>query len=420
MRLVLIAAVTAIVMSILLAAPCRSEEASGEKVLTVRVEFPLKTPRSRDPVLGGARDRVYFSVTIPAGVKTVRGAICNPFSKDAPVSRHWLAACRHWQFAYVQTDFDGVKQDEFPLLKTALTELAKLSGHPGVERLPLCFIGMSRGGGMSMQLAELFPDRTIASAPVCLEVGPTTAATRAIPVMTIFGERDGSQMERLLTKLPAARQHDALWAIAPQWNRKHEFGQANNLLFVFFDDVIARRLPITASGATTTGDAKSAALRDTPSSEGWLGFPSTWGKDGRLATVRPAKGLNTKENNGQESAGDASQACWLPSQRVAAVWQAFVSATKDVSISEPAGLGDGQTFVEQSASKPIVVKAALAAQVKPQRVELWDAHERLTERTQGPWTFEVPLKPGIHSLIVVVREADKPRTSRPHTIVVTK
>src|SRR4051794_19183046 len=103
---------------------------SAAEDLVVRTEFALKTPRSRDPVLGGSREKVFFQVWIPSGVKTIRGAVCNPFSRDEPVGKHWQAACRHWQFAYLQTDLDGVKKEDFALLKPALAELAKKSGHP--------------------------------------------------------------------------------------------------------------------------------------------------------------------------------------------------------------------------------------------------------------------------------------------------
>ena len=41
----------------------------------------------------------------------------------------------------MQVDFDAVKKDEFTLLATALTELAKKTGHPELEHLPLCFTG---------------------------------------------------------------------------------------------------------------------------------------------------------------------------------------------------------------------------------------------------------------------------------------
>jgi hypothetical protein len=370
-----------------------------------RVEYKLKTPRGRDPVLGGARDQAFFSVWIPPDVKTVRGAVCNPFSKDEGVSQHWQAACQLWRFAYVQTDFDAVKKDEFGLLKKALDELAQKSGHPELAHMPLCFTGMSRGGGMSMQLAELMPQRTLACVPVCLEVGPGSDATRRIPVLTVFGEKDGSQMTKLLTKLPLERKQDARWSIAVQWGRGHQFGQANNLSFVFLDDAIARRLP------REVDVRKPVALNDIPLEDGWLGDPASWAKDGKRPTIQPWKDFK----------GERAQACWFPSQRTAAVWQAFVAGTKDVVISDPAGLGDGQKFVAHAAARPIAVKIVVAAKRKPAKVVLWDAHERLAERTEAPWTFTISLKAGIHSLFATVEEDGQPiRTSRPQTIVVAQ
>lgn len=374
----------------------------GEDIV-VRTELPLKTPRSRDPVLGGARDKVFFSVWIPAGVKTVRSAMCNPFSRDEGVGKHWKAMCRHWKFAYVQTDFDAVKKEEFSLLTTALVELAAKSGHPEIARMPLCFTGMSRGGGMSMQLGELMPERTIASVPVCLEVGPASDATRKIPVLTVFGEKDGSQMAKLLAKLPIERKQGARWSIAVQWGRGHEFGQANNLSFVFLDDVIARRVP----QETTAG--KPVQLKDFPLEDGWLSDPASWGKDGRRPTIDGWKNFK----------GEREQACWLPSQRSAAVWQAFVRGSKEITISEPAGLGDGQKFVSHPAGAPIAVKVAVAAKLQATKIELWDAHQRLAERASAPWDFEVSLKPGVHALFAIVEAGDFQRCSRPHTIVVT-
>jgi hypothetical protein len=381
-----------------LGAPLRAEPS---KDITARVEYTLKTARTRDPVLGGARDKVFVSVWIPAGVKTVRGGICNPFSKGDDVGKHWQAACRHWQFAYVQVDFDAVKKEEFTLLATGLTDLAKKTGHPELEHLPLCFTGMSRGGGMSMQLAELMPQRTIACAPVCLEVGPGSDATRRVPVMTVFGEKDGSQMKLLLDKLPAERKLGARFGIAVQWNRNHEFARANNLSFVFFDDVISRRLP-----NPPVAD-KPTPLADISLEEGWLGDVGTWAKDGKIPTIAAWKDFK----------GDRDAACWFPSQRSAAVWQAFVGASKDVTINEPPGLGDGQPFVLHSARKPVTVKLTFPDGAMPERVELWDADQRLAEKAEAPWTFEVSLKPGIHALTATVEGGGR-RTSRPHTIVV--
>ncbi len=396
-------AVFVAVMNLVVAVSSAADPTTPDRDIVVRTELSLKTPRSRDPVLGGSREKVFFQIWIPAGVTTVRGAICNPFSKDEPVSKHWQAACRHWKFAYLQADFDGVKKDDFPLLPTALIELAKQSGHPEIEHMPFCWTGMSRGGGMSMQFSELMPERTIASVPVCLEVGPASEATRRIPVLTVFGEKDGSQMEKLLGKLPAERNLDARWSIAVQWGRKHEFGQANNLSFVFLDDVIARRLP-----ADTSAD-KPLALNAFPLEEGWIGDQSTWSKDG----TRPAI------HAWNDSPTERTQCCWLPSKRVAAAWQSFVAGTKEITINEPGGLGDGQKFELHPASQPVAVKLTVDGRLKPARVELWDAEQRLAERTAEPWAFEASLKPGIHALFATVQGTDNSvRNSRLHTIVV--
>ena len=374
--------------------------ASAEDTVA-RVEFSLKTPRPRDPVLGGPRDKVAVSVWIPDGVKTVRGAMCDPFSKGDNVSAHWQALCRHWKFAYVQVDFDAVKKDEFVLLTKGLEDLAKKTGHPELAHMPLCFTGMSRGGGMSMQLAELMPERTLASVPVCLEVGPGSEATRRIPVLTVFGEKDGSQMAKLLTRLPLERKQSAHYAIAVQWGKGHEFFRANNLSFVFLDDVIAVRLPKEIDGA------KPVKLADIPLESGWLGDPATWGKDGRRPTISPWKDFK----------GEKEQACWLPTERSAAVWRAFVAGTNEVSIESPAGLGDKQKFSVQPAGQPIAVKVQVAAKLKPAKLILWDAHQRVAERTEAPWTFEVKLTPGVHSLYATAEEAGATRFSRPNTIV---
>lgn len=386
----------------LVAGPTHAAEDSRGTV--ARVEYTLKTPRSREPVLGGARDKVFVSVWIPSGVKTVCGALCNPFSKGDSVSTHWQAACKYWKFAYVQTDFDAVKKEEFTLLAKGLAELAKKTGHPELEYIPLCFTGMSRGGGMSMQMAELMPEQTLASVPVCLEVGPSSEAARRIPVLTIFGEKDGSQMSKLLTRLPVERKQDARYAIAVQWGRGHEFARANNLSFVFLDDVISLRLAKEADAA------KAGKLTEIPLEAGWLGDPSTWGKDGRRPTIAPQKDFK----------GVRDEACWFPTQRTAAVWQAFVAGSGDVILEQPAGLGDKQKFNVHAADKPLAVKVSVAAKLKPAKVELWDAHERLAQRTEAPWTFEVSLRPGIHSLFVTVEEAGQTRFSKPNTIVVSE
>ena len=100
----------ALLPSLCAAAVPADEPPAPAKDVAIRAEYTLKTPRPRDPVLGGSKEKVVVTVRITEGVKTVRGANCNPFSKDEPVGKHWQAACRHWGFADVRVDFDAVKK----------------------------------------------------------------------------------------------------------------------------------------------------------------------------------------------------------------------------------------------------------------------------------------------------------------------
>jgi hypothetical protein len=126
---------SAILMLLLAGTAHAGDGAKKKQGAELRVEYTLKTPRGRDPVLGGARDKAFVSVWIPEGVKTVRGAICNPFSKGDSVSAHWQAACRHWKFAYVQVDFDAVKKTS---LFSSRRDFPTLPGHRVIPSWSMC------------------------------------------------------------------------------------------------------------------------------------------------------------------------------------------------------------------------------------------------------------------------------------------
>lgn len=386
-----------------LAALLASPAAAPADDLLARVDVPLKKPRSRDSVLkGGSRDKVWVQVWIPDGVRVVRGLMCNPFSQDEPPDAHWRAACRAWGFGYVSINLDAVGRDDYDSLTKGLAELAKTTGHEELNHAPFCFLGMSRGGGMSVTLAEMHPARTIAAVPVCLPKAPATDEARRIPMLAIVGERDGSQLAGLTEKLPNLREKNIPYGGAVQWGRAHEFGQANNLSFVFLGDVIAKRV------GEPPEPGKPYELKPFPAEDGWLAGPVAWVKNQKDRPAPPAAPFAKFE-------GDTGKAVWLPTGRFAAVWQAFVAADRKVKVAEPAGLGDKQPFVLHPVGRPVKVRFAVDA---AKSVELWDADVKLASKDAGPWEFDAELKPGIHSLYAKVIDADGVRYSRPHTIVV--
>ncbi len=304
----------------------------------INLEAPLSKPKKMSERSEGAADKVPYAVWIPDGVPVLHGAMVNPFYVKAAGQKHWQEACRQWGFVVVGANYFGVSNTEFaPSLAAALKDAGAKSGHPELERASLLFAGMSAGAGMSTQFAAQMPERTIAVGPVCLEVGPKTPESRLIPTITIFGQKDGKQMEQLLTKLPAERAEHAQWGIAPQWGRGHEYARANNLVLPYFDRAVRQRLPRAGS---SDGDSKLVNLDE---AKGWLGDVDSW--QAPLATI----------GSFADYAGDKTKAAWLPDRYLAFCWRAFVAHKPALKITSPSGMGDGAAFDPFAADAPLAV-----------------------------------------------------------------
>lgn len=358
----------------------------------VRLETPKKdAKRSRE---GGA-DHAPFRIWIPEGVSPVRGLVFNPYYTKAVTQEHWQAACRLWGFGILAANFFGVKSAEFPaVIDKALDAFAEQGGRPELAKAKLCPVGMSAGAGMCTRIAEGMPDRVIAMGPVCLEVGPRGQESMPIPALTVFGERDGKQYEKLMAKLPEVRAQGGRFGIAVQWRRKHEFARANNLLMPLFDAAIRKRL----------GDP-GGPLKPYEEEEGWLGDVSSW-RDGP-ARIAPYA----------EFEGDKAGACWFPDARTAHAWRAFVTREPALVLEIPPGLGDGQPFILQRAEAPVAVKIKGSPEVEG-AIAVYGGADRLGELKDG--VLEVRFDtPGIYPLYLEARGADGAvLLSRPNTLVV--
>lgn len=374
-------------------------------IFTVKVK--LKTPKDgRDKRVSRPLDEVSCSMFVPAGVKVIRGAVFNPFYEPTVQQKHWRTAVGLWDFALIGTNFFRVRNDELgSTLLAELRQLAEASEHPEVEHLPLCVLGMSIGAGLTVRIAEALPERVIACGPVCLEVGPRDAASHGIPMITIFGERDGRQMEKLADKLPATRSEGAQWATAVQWRLRHDFARANNLIMPLFDRAIRHRYP---KGQTPLKGPVN--LQDYEEANGWIGDPATWRSQApHIAPVARFK-------------GNASKACWLPDADVAAVWQAFVVREPKLTIAAPKGFGDKQPFAPHPAGKPIAVRLQVASDLNAKKIDLYDGSRKIATLAGPPPQVTIEqLDPGVHALIAVATLDDgRLSLSRPNTILVVE
>ena len=358
----------------------------------VKLRVPKKdSKRSRE----GGLEHAPFRLWLPADVKTIRGVTFNPFYTKAVTQQHWQAACRQWGFGIMSANFFGVKSDEIPtMIDTALAAFAKESGHPELAQAKLCPLGMSSGAGMSTRIAEHLPGRVIAVGPVCLEVGPRDAKSMEIPMLTVFGDRDGKQYEKLMAKLPAARAQGGRFGIAPQWGRRHEFGRANNLLMPLFDAAIRVRL-----------GQPGEPLKPYAEADGWLGDISQWKEGG--STIAPFGKFT----------GDRAKAVWLPDAKTAYAWHAFVTFKPGLKLKSPPGLGDGQPFILRKVGEAIEVAVAGAPKMKTP-IEVWAGTEKLGTLAEGKLTVKFS-EPGFYPVYLkAVNDAGEVTRSRPNTLIV--
>lgn len=385
-------------VSVLLAIFCvQAVTCGGDTVLTTSVK--LKTPKKA--TRGDERlDSVTVSIRIPEGVKVLRGVIINPFYVNLVEREDYHEVARLWEFGLIGANFFGVKSDDYGALLSAMKEFAGKSGHKEIEHLPMVFNGFSAGSGMLMKMARMWLERVIACGPVGLEVGPDTPETRKIPVITIFGEKDMHQMEILTRKLGEQRKEGAMWAIAVNWGLRHEYANANDLVWPFFDQVIQYRLPRDESALN--GPVK---LRDYREEDGWLGDISTW--DSSFATIRAYKDYK----------GDKTQAAWFPNEYVARTWQAFVSRRPGLRITYPTSKAEEKTTLTAGTEFGIITNSTTSTEAK--EVEYFDGCHPLAKKTMGPNRVVVRgLESGVRALIALSTAGDKRVISKPVAVVV--
>jgi hypothetical protein len=380
----------ALALGLLLAHPVLGKDLYLETQVKLRVA-KKDEKRSKE----GGLEHVPFRIWLPDGVKTIRGVTFNPFYTKAVTQEHWQAACRHWGFGILAANFFGAKNDEIPtMIDTALAIFARESKHPELIKAKLCPLGMSSGAGMSTRIAEHLPDRVIAVGPVCLEVGPRDEKSMEIPMLTVFGDRDGKQYEKLMAKLPATRAQGGRFGIAPQWGRRHDFARANNLLMLLFDAAIRHRL-----------GKPGEPLRSFSEERGWLGDVSKW-KAGN-STIAPF----------MEYQGDKVKTCWLPDAKTAHAWQAFVTFKPKLKLKNPPGLGDGQPFILHKVDEWIEVEIAGSPRTKGP-IEVRSGAEQIGELKDGKLNVKFS-SPGFYPIFLqAIAEDGMTIMSRPNTLIV--
>ena len=296
--------------------------------------FSIEYPPSEQP--GELIYGVTYTVWIPEGVAKLRGVIVDQHGcgtgacqggATAAYDLHWQALARKWDCAllgpsYHQVDGQDCRKwcdprngSEKTFLK-ALTELGAKSQHPELDAVPWCLWGHSGGGFWASLMQTSHPNRIVAiwfrsgTAFATWEKGEIPkpeipASAYDIPMMLNPGvkERDHERFAGAWTgsmaMFEAYRAKNALVGFAPDPRTAHECGDSRYMAIPFFDECLALRLPEQGSATQT--------LRRIDKSQAWL-----------------APVLGDRAVAAAAFGGKLDQSVWLPSERVAKVWEEYV------------------------------------------------------------------------------------------------
>lgn len=290
-------------------------------------------------------------------------------------------------------------------VQAGIEALAKETGYPGLVNLPWVSQGMSFAGGHTAQAARLYPERTIAASPTHIGLaGWDSDDPRVLktPHLYVVGTHDTVHLKNALEEDAAARQKGALWGVAPLWWYYHSIGHTVSVSMPFFLDVMDLRLPEKFNAADGP-----VTLRDIKEEDGWLALNDT------IATNFPQV-VKWSEASEVQRRGDS---WWLPTQRVARVWQASSSdwprtviqfprfdATDGWSGPPPAGTLQHQMMADEPfhilASGPVgeSVKVEYYADLDPLKV---------LQTLRAPYLVQVEgMSAGVHNLYAITTWTD--------------
>jgi hypothetical protein len=299
--------------------------------------------------------------------------------------------------------------------RDVVRELAEFTGIRHLPNVPVMITGASFAGGHTAHAARAMPELTIAAAPVIIGMAGANTEDRAVlqvPHMHIYGSIDGRHMRDAEKWTPILRKGRALWANAPMWMVAHRQHKANALIYPFFLE--AMRLRVPAGADFTKGPVKLKTLKE---ADGWVGLTDTWRTNcPKVAPFRDYK-------------GDPGRAVWLPSEKAARVWQAFVSFDPRTVILFPTydgsetygGLPPRQWHNScMEADKPFEL-LAIGPLGKGLKVQYYSGTRRIRKLGGGNYRVRLEgLPPGLHSIYAVTEVDGRKEISRPVLVMFRK
>lgn len=302
-----------------------------------------------------------------------------------------------------------------PMYHEAVKRVAELSKVPQIANLPFLSTGASGAGGGASAVARKFAPFAVATSPTLIGTAGIEEVDKHhnIPFLFIVGSRDGGHLAQIKQAAPVCRARHALWGSAPMWMVYHHPHKQKALMYPYFVDVTAMRVP--ADHDFAKGPAKLNELKE---EDGYLGLIDTW--ETSFPQAVPFK----------QYKGDPANAVWLPNARVARAWQAFVSFNPRTVIHFPMFeghncIGQAQPYgwhnSHMAAKEPfeIVASGPVGEGLK---VEFYSDLQPLRVLKQpdkaNPYRLTVEgLAPGLHVLYAITTVDGRQEISRPVTVM---
>ena|SRR5579872_3942711 len=269
---------------------------------------------------GANFDKAAFRLWLPDGVARVRALVVlvpgsNGDGRPQVDESFWQEFASKNQVGLVGVQLTDKQHDQMFLenyvdvsrgsgqaFLDALASLAKKSSHAEVATAPFLLWGMSAGGEFNYEMTAWKPERVVAFIVNKGNVYYTALApqaARSVPGLLFTGEKDLEFRVNTIVGLFAVnRRASALWALTQEPGIGHAVGRSKDLAAMFFEDMLAARLPAPGSTALRSVDEKAGFYGDV--------------KSGDIQAVADSK-------------APTAPVAWLPNARIAHAWQAVIT-----------------------------------------------------------------------------------------------
>lgn len=264
-------------------------------------------------------DKAEFRLWYPDGVSELRGIVLlmpgsNGDGRAMAQDTVWQAFATKHKFALVAgrltdkpheqnfiEDYIRVSDGSGDAVLSAINDLATRSKHPELAAAPMLLWGMSAGGQFNYEFVAWKPERVIAfvvNKGGIYYSALLPRAARETPGVLFVGGKDLEFRTNTIVGLFAVnRRAGALWTLSEEPSAGHIVGKSRDLALLFYEDVMAARMP-----------EKAGTLKPMPAKPSFLG-------DFKNKTFAPLGDGNAP----------GFPTAWLPTERVAMMWQSILT-----------------------------------------------------------------------------------------------